>query len=232
MKRRPQEKPEDYGARIKKLTRLGYPDNKDQQEEEGVSAFKEGIKDDPRAAEGIVLQKFKTVQECVEALSDLERFRQSSGKQQPHVRLRPLESEQAGNQPQGGGQGSKGQSPAETATERALNKGLTQVRGELAQVSQNMKWMMDQWLQSQGQPRPVLTGSGPPGQRQPNFQGLGRGGRVYREFPSEERPCEICKATDHWKRRCPQRGQQNRPQQQGNGAGLDQRSVGQSNQTR
>merc|ERR1711893_228967 len=104
MKRRPQEKPDDYGQRIQELARIAFPGNMEQQEEEGVVAFRDGIKDD-RMAEGIVLQQYKTVQECVDALANVERYRHGAGKDQPKTRLRQLEGEQTVAQPQGKPQG-------------------------------------------------------------------------------------------------------------------------------
>ena len=100
---------------------MAYPGNQEQQEEEGVAAFRQGIKDDIRAAESIVLHKFPTVQQCVEAVSDLERFRHGSGKGQPGTRLRQLEGDQAGAQSQGKTSGPSGQQlPSPSPVEQAM----------------------------------------------------------------------------------------------------------------
>merc|ERR1711893_154188 len=149
MKRRPQEKPEDYGQRIQRLARLGYPGDREQQEEEGVIAFKDGIRDDGRTAEGIVLTKLKTVQDCVDTVSEVEGFRHASGKTQPNVRLRPLEDEgQAGVQQQGRTKGSKGQSPAMTAGEQALWQKLTELTKAMSGLQQ---YVLGQPQQGPGQ---------------------------------------------------------------------------------
>merc|ERR1711893_329176 len=241
IRRRSQEKPEDYGQRIQELARVAFPGNMQQQKEEGVAAFRDGIKDD-RMAEGIVLQQYKTVQECVNALANVERYRHGAGKEQPKLRLRQLEGEQTVAQSQGQSQG-----PTEQ---------------RLASVEEKLGMLLDAFYKKEqrelnmgrGQPQ---SGPGGPGQgqsqqgpgqgsQQQNFQGGGRGygrsRRPYVERPSAEQPCRICKATDHWERRCPQRNsqmgagadrgpvdQQNN-QYQGNAGGLDPRSGAQSDQ--
>ena len=242
IRRRPQEKPEDFGQRIQELARIAFPGNMQQQEEEGVAAFRDGLKDDRGMAEGIVLQQFKTVQECVDTLANLERFRHGAGKDQPKLRLRQLEGEQTVAQPQG-----KSQGPSEQL---------------LASMDKKMGMMLEAWLRKEqremnmgrGQPQPQPGGPGQgqlrqgPGQGPPqqNFQGGGRGygrsRRPYVERPSAEQPCKICKATDHWERRCPQSNQQmgaragrgpvaqQNNQYQGNAGGLDPRSGAQSDQ--
>merc|ERR1711893_301250 len=159
MKRRPQEKPEDYALRIQKLARIAYPGNLALQDEEGVVAYKHGIRDDKQLAEGLIMQKVKTVQECVEIHCELERFRQQAGKQQPNLRLRPIEEEPepAQSQPSGQKQGSNGHSSSgETAA----------LRKELAQVSKDLGWVKEscrRWehLQEQMQHQ-VRMGQGPP----------------------------------------------------------------------
>merc|ERR1711893_100962 len=105
IRRRSQEKPEDYGQRIQELARIAFPRNMQQQEEESVVAFRDGLKDDRGMAEGIVLQQYKTMQECVDTLANLERFRDGAGKDQPKLCLRQLEGEQTVAQPQGKPQG-------------------------------------------------------------------------------------------------------------------------------
>ena len=239
--------------RIQKLARLGYPGSKEQQEEEGVTAFKEGIKDDRGAAEGLVLTKAKTVQECVETLTELERFRLKTGKAQPNLRLRPLEDEHTGEQPQAGAQSPKGPANTESAESKALRKELAQMRQGMAEFNKGMNSMLGFWQRmEQGQAPPQQQPVGPtPGQRQPNFQGgsgrgfgRGRARRPYVEYPSAEQPCRICQSPEHWERRCPQRDQQagagaNRGpvaqqgnQRPGNGDGLGPRSGGQSAEKR
>ena len=176
--------------------------------------------------------------QCVEILCDLERFG-GTGKQQPDTRLRPLESEQTEVQKQGQVEGPTGQSPAMTVSEQQVI-----VQG-MAQITQDMRWLMEQ-VQRQAQMLGQSQQGPGPGPQQQNFQGggrgHGRGRRPYVERPSAEQPCRICKATDHWERRCPQRNQQagagaNRGpaaqqnnQYQGNAGGLDPRSGAQSDQ--
>ena len=175
------------------------------------------------------MQKVKTVQECVEISCELERFRQGTGKQQPNLRLRPIEEEPepAPPQPQGRKQGSNGQSSSgETA---ALRKELAQVSKDLGWVKESCrKWehlqeqMQQQMRMGQGPPPPPMgrpgPGQFPPGPGQgppPNFPGgagrgfgRGRGRRPFVEYPSADQPCRICKAPDHWGWRCPQKNQQ------------------------
>merc|ERR1712044_41613 len=197
MKRRSQENPQDYALRIQKLARIAYPGNLALQNEEGVVAYKHGIRDDKQAAEGLIMVKVKTVQECVEISCELERFRQGAGKQQPNLRLRPIEEEPepVQSQPQGKKQGSNGQSSSgETA---ALRKELAQVSRDMSTFGRDLGWVKEscrRWEQlqeqlqqqlwmGQGPPPTQLGGPGPgrfppgPGQGPPpNLQGgAGRG---------------------------------------------------------
>merc|ERR1711893_289329 len=146
---------------------------------------------DKQGAEGLVMQKVKTVQECVEISSELERFRQGADKQQPNLRLRPIENEQAQSQPQGKNQGSNGQSSSgETA---ALREELAQVSRDMSTFGRDLGWVKEncrRWEQLQEQLQQQLwMGQGPP----PTFPGgagrgfgRGRGRRPYVEYPSAE----------------------------------------------
>merc|ERR1711893_371037 len=236
MKRRAQENPQDYALRIQKLARIAYPGNLALQNEEGVVAYKHGMRDDKQVAEGLIMCKVKTVPECVEISCELERFRQQAGKQQPNLRLRAIEDEPepAQSQPQGKKQGLNGQSSSGETD--ALRKELAQVSRDMSTFGRDLGWVKEscrRWEQlqeqiqqqlrmGQGPPPPPMgrpgPGQFPPGPGQgppPNFpggagrgSGRGRGRRPFVEYPSADQPCRICKAPDHWGWRCPQKNQQ------------------------
>ena len=219
---------------------MAYPRDLQVAGEEGVQAFMRGLSD-AKLAESLIAGAKRTVQECIEALSETERYRQAQGRAATAVRVRQMEDRGASSQPpnsprrdrrQGGQQGqaqnNMNQGKPWTSDFRPLVSCVDRLSREMAEMRRNQ------------QPGP-MRGPPPPGRPQ-GYAGVGRGRGRGRdrgiEYPSTEQPCNVCGSPEHWAWRCPDRPRwnngaaqeqnQNLNRQQGNERGLDPRSEGQS----
>ena len=138
--------------------------------------------------------------------------------QQLLLKIEKLEKGQSQNRKQiqelNEGQAGLRQQVLEQSSCRALDQKLATIFG---------LWLKREQSMSQGQ----LQQGPEQGPQQQQFKGAGRGAgcgrrRPYRERASAKNPCRICKAPDHWERRCPQRDQQV-------GAGADRDPAAQQN---
>lgn len=96
---------EDLGRRITELTRKAYPPER--REEEGVCAMRQAVSD--KMADQIVVQAYKTVDQCVIALSKLECHQEQRNRnRQAHISQGVSTSEPQGRTPGGATSGAKG----------------------------------------------------------------------------------------------------------------------------
>ena len=209
LKRRASETPEDYGLRIKNLTRMAYPGDVAYQEEEGVSAFLRGLPDQ-KAAETLLATGKDTVQDCVQTLAETERHRSSVGRTQAPLRLRQLEEheEPKAKQKTRGSPAPVAQALVTPERMEKMEQKVDAMRGDLTKV-----------LTQMGQLNAQMS---PPRRRM--------GQERRQPQPSQDRPCHICGSAKHWASSCPKKRQNWSGQNKGSGndRGLDQRSEGQS----
>ena len=217
IRRRAAENPEAFGLRIQGLTRLAYPEDSAAQEEEGVSAFLRGIADQ-KTAETMISGQFSTVQQCINTLTEIERHRDSVGRNQTILKIRQVEEQRQEPQPKSKAKGPSTQ--AASAQVAAVTQEPSPKEKELEQELANVKRKFTKQLADMQR---QLSRVSDREQRQP------RPARV--EYPSQEQPCRFCGSPDHWQWRCPERANQSGPERRpGNDHGLDPRSGGQSHE--
>ena len=211
IKRRKNETPEDLGTRIQGYTRVGYPES--QREEEGVRAFRLAMQDQS-LQDQMILMRFDTVEDCVNAVSKVECNRDQVNRQRQAVRLCQVAVESPTPTPSKKEKGSYGgASLAAVAPAPGFAQTPVQMPKQGAEPSQAEKdaiWRtyINNVIHDQ------QAGCSPHREGGPYKQ---------KEWPSPGRPCHICSSPNHWKVSCPLRNEN-----RGNGRGLDPGSKGQS----
>ena len=182
---------EDLGRRITELTRKAYPPER--REEEGVCAMRQAVND--RMADQIVIQGYKTVDQCVTALSKLECIQeQRSRHRQAHIAQGESADEVHGRTPGGATPSAKGGAQSTQAV-RAVNQpaavvttatkdALRELFGPVLDQIRESARALDRSLR---QERAERT----------------RGARGPGGGPSKDRPCGECGSAEHWVAECP-----------------------------
>ncbi len=203
---------EDLGRRITELTRKAYP--QERREEEGVCAMRQAVND--KMADQIVVQGYRTVDQCVIALSKLECHQEQRSR---HRQAQSAQSASAG-EPQGrtpGGATSGAQRGTQSAQAvRAVGQpaqvvlpatkdALRELFGPVLDQIKESALALDRSLRRERSDRT-------------------RGARGPGGGPSKDRPCTECGSADHWVADCPKA----KRRRSGNGRGLAPGSADQS----
>ena len=179
----------DLDHRIAELARKAYP--ADQREEEGVLAVRNAVSD--KLAEHIVLQRYRKMDECLNALTRLECHIEMRNRNQARISQAVMKEDgttpsQTNRAPSKVAQ----KAPAPPVDKVPPVANLVTVEQLREALSEFQKDLTDKLRRTEPRKRPHQPTGG----------------------PSEDRLCNWCGAADHWARECPKR------QRQGKDSGL------------